>query len=427
MGLSTEDANGETTEHQSGHRPSRPRPEGFLAAVGHRNAEVPVGAPRGDAATIGALDQAALQQVRLVDVLDRVARLTHGHGEGPDAHGSAVELVDDKAEVIAVGAVEADVVYALHLERGVGRLLVYLSIADDLGVVAHALEEPVRDPRRASAAAGELRRPILGDRDSEYLRVPHHDFLQLMRRVVVESGREPEAIEQGLGHEPGAGGSANQGEARDVHPDGACRGSLPEDDIHRVVLHRRIEDLLNLPVQAMDLVYKKEIAVIERGEDGRHIPRPLQARPAGGREADAHLRREDAAQARLPEPRWPGKEYVVQCLFALLGCLHEDSQVVLEPLLPDELVEVARPERRLVVFEEGLRVERVLSGGLFLDALPANGEVVHLFHAQRLLPIRRKASLMYLSTLSWGGMLLSAFSASSREYPSPVSASRASM
>ena len=41
-----------------------------------RNAEVIVGPARGDAAAAGTLDEAALQQVGLVDVLHSVARLT---------------------------------------------------------------------------------------------------------------------------------------------------------------------------------------------------------------------------------------------------------------------------------------------------------------------------------------------------------------
>ena len=39
------------------------------------DAEMLIGAARGDPASTGALYQAALQEVRLVDVLDRVARL----------------------------------------------------------------------------------------------------------------------------------------------------------------------------------------------------------------------------------------------------------------------------------------------------------------------------------------------------------------
>src|SRR5829696_9589629 len=78
-----------------------------------------------------------------------------------------------------------------------------------------------------------------------------------------------------------------------------------------------------------------------------------------------------------------------------------------------ELAESGRPRDVLVRF--------------LIPPLVPDGEVVHLFRAQRLLPIRRNASLMYFSTESCGGTSLSAFSASSSLYPSAVSASLASM
>src|SRR5687767_4186967 len=128
----------------------------WLARAGHRDAEVAVGPPGGDASSRGALDQAALQQVRLVDVLDRVACLTQGYRERPHSDRPSLELVDDETKVVAVGAVQAQVVHALHLQGGVGGLLVYSAVADDLGVVAHALEQAVGDARGAAAAAREL-------------------------------------------------------------------------------------------------------------------------------------------------------------------------------------------------------------------------------------------------------------------------------
>src|SRR3712207_5849387 len=133
-----------------------------------------------------------------------------------------------------------------------------------------------------AAAAGELLGASVGDRDTEYPGVSHNYLLEVLRRVVVESRREAEAAEQGLSHEPCAGSGTHEGEVRDVHPYRARRRSLAEHDVHSEILHRRVEDLLDLPVQAVDLVYKQEVALLERGQDRRHVPRPLQARTARG-------------------------------------------------------------------------------------------------------------------------------------------------
>jgi hypothetical protein len=47
---------------------------------------------------------------------------------------------------------------------------------------------------------------------------------------------------------------------------------------------------------------------------------------------------------------------VVERLPPPFGGLDEDPQVLLELLLPDELLEASRPERGLVVLEERLRI-----------------------------------------------------------------------
>src|SRR5215204_433234 len=152
-------------------------PHAALSAVRDADAEVAVGPLRCDPASWGALDQATLQQVGFVDILDGIARLAEGHGDRTDADRPAVELVYDEPEVIPVGPVEAEVVDALHVERRVCRLFVYITVADDLGVVAHPLEEPIDDAGRPAATSRELAGAAFRDRDTEYLRVADHDLL----------------------------------------------------------------------------------------------------------------------------------------------------------------------------------------------------------------------------------------------------------
>src|SRR5215203_1424559 len=377
-----------------------------------------------DSSARRALDEAALQQVWLVYVLDGVACLSQGHGDGADADGTAIELVDYEPEIVPVSPVEAELVHALHLERGVGRLLVDLALAHHLGVVSYPLEEPVHDTRRAAAAAGELARAALGDRHIEYARVAGYYLLQFLGAVVLQPLRDAEAVEQGFRKQALPGRRADQRELRQVYPDGAGRRPLTEHDVHREVLHRGVEDLFYLPVEAVDLVYKQEVTRFERRQNGRHVPGLLQRRTAARPQTHPHLLGEYAAQGGLAKPRRTIEQYVIQGLPPLLGRRDEDLEVLLERLLPDELVERARPERGFVVPRVGLGVERMLPEiretggpcyvlvGLVL-LLASYGEVVHLPGAQRLLPICRNASFMYFSTESCGGTSFSAFSASS--------------
>src|SRR5215212_851097 len=160
---------------------------------------MPVSPVRGDPAPWGPLYEAALEQVRFVDVLHGVARLAEGHGDGADADRAAVELINDEPEVVPVGPVESELVHTLHVERSVGCLLVDLALTHDLGVVAHPLEEPVDDAWRAATAARKLASATFRYRNIEYARVAGHDLLQVLGSVVLEPLGDAEAVEQGLG------------------------------------------------------------------------------------------------------------------------------------------------------------------------------------------------------------------------------------
>ena len=66
-----------------------------------------VGAPGGRPAARGAVEEAELQEVGLVDVLDGVGLLGDGRSQGVHADRPAPELVDDGQKESAVHLVEA--------------------------------------------------------------------------------------------------------------------------------------------------------------------------------------------------------------------------------------------------------------------------------------------------------------------------------
>ena len=72
---------------------------------------------RHDPSARGALDEAELQEIRLVDVLDRVRLLAERHGERGQADRAAVEALDDRAQELAVGPLEPVGVDLEQLER----------------------------------------------------------------------------------------------------------------------------------------------------------------------------------------------------------------------------------------------------------------------------------------------------------------------
>ena len=74
-----------------------------------------VGAAGGDAAARGALEESLLDQVGLVEVLERPGVLADRDGQRLDAGGAAVVVLDQRAQDLAVDVVEAELV---DLEQG---------------------------------------------------------------------------------------------------------------------------------------------------------------------------------------------------------------------------------------------------------------------------------------------------------------------
>src|SRR5262249_27060488 len=131
---------------------------------------------------------------------------------------------------------------------------------------------------------------------------------------------------------------------------------LPDHEVELEVLHRRIEDLLDDVVETVDLVDEEDLPALEVREDRREIARPLEDGPGRGPDPDRELVRDDVRERRLPEPGGTVEENVVEHVAPRTrrGDLH--PQVLADRLLPDVVVERARPERRL---DEDLVVHRL--------------------------------------------------------------------
>src|ERR671936_1570562 len=92
-----------------------------------------------------ALDEAELEEVRLVDVLDRLLLLAEGDRERGEPDRPAAELDRDRFEQVAVGALEADPVDLVELERLERDVERDRALVAHLGDVADTAQDPVGD------------------------------------------------------------------------------------------------------------------------------------------------------------------------------------------------------------------------------------------------------------------------------------------
>ena len=176
----------------------------------------------------------------------------------------------------------------------------------------------------------DLGRGVVLDRDAEDAGGAAHDHRQLLGLVVAEPERQAEAVAQRRRQQAGAGGRADERERRQVERQRPRGRPLADDDVEPEVLERRIEDLLDRAVDAVDLVDEEDVTQLEAGEDRGHVALPLERRPGDVADADAELLADDLRERRLAEPGRPDEQHVVERLAARLGGRERDRELFLD-------------------------------------------------------------------------------------------------
>ena len=82
--------------------------------------------------------------------------------------------------------------------------------------------------------------------------------------VVAEPERHAEAVAERRRQQARARRRADERERRQVERQRARGRALADDDVEPEVLERRVEDLLDRAVQAVDLVDEEDVALLER-------------------------------------------------------------------------------------------------------------------------------------------------------------------
>ncbi len=320
-----------------------------------RQAQVRVGLGAGEAAARGALDEALLHQERLDHVLDGVARLGDGVGEGLDAGRAAAVVVDQGRQIAAVEGVEAERIDVEAGEGAGGDRPIDERRGVGGGEVAHTAQQAAGDPGRAAGARGDFGGAIGGEGEAHLAGGLGEHGRQLGLGVEVEAQGNAEAVAQGIGEQAGSGGGGDEGEGGQIDADRPRARSGADHQIEGVILHRRIEDLLDVGGEAMDLVDEQDIARLEVGQDGGEIAGLGQHRPGGGAEADAELAGDDLGEGRLAEAGRAEQQDMVERLAAGAGGVDVDAQIGLGLLLADEFGERLGTQRAVGGVGRGAR------------------------------------------------------------------------
>jgi hypothetical protein len=160
---------------------------------------------------------------------------------------------------------------------------------------------------------------------------------------------DAEAGAQRPGQQAGARRRPDQGEFLQRHLHRPRARPLADEDVELVVLHRRIEDLLDHRRQAVDLVDEEDLVLLQVGEHGGEVARLLDHRPGGRAHRHAELVADHVGERRLAEAGRAVEQDVIERLGAASRGGDRHLQVVADAILADVVVERARAEARFVL------------------------------------------------------------------------------
>src|SRR5690606_16303406 len=139
-----------------------------------------------------ALQQAALDQERLVHLFERRPILSHGSSQRVEPHRSPHELLDDGSQYGPVTSVEAPSVDPQCIEGCPGAPERDNGIARHLRVVAHPAQKALGYPHGAPGAVAYLEGSLSVELEAKQRCVATHAESQLVARVVLEVFDDPE-------------------------------------------------------------------------------------------------------------------------------------------------------------------------------------------------------------------------------------------
>jgi hypothetical protein len=165
-----------------------------------------------------------------------------------------------------------------------------------------------------------------------------------MLRVEVEPVGGPEPVAQWAADPACPGRRADQGERLQAQSQRSRRWALADHHVERVVLHRRVEDLLDRPVEPVDLIDEQDVPLLQRREDRREVAGSLDRRSRGVLDVDPEFARDDRREGRLAESGWAVQEDMVGGLSPSPCRCQQDRQVGLDLALADVLVQGPRSQ-----------------------------------------------------------------------------------
>ena len=141
---------------------------------------------RGHTPARRAVQEAELNQIRLIDFFDGIGLLGNRRRNSVQPHRPAAIFFEDRQHDFLVDFVKAVAVHFQQVQRGLRHGLRDPAVGAHLRVIAHAAQQAIGDARRSAAAAREFFGRVVVDAHGEQPRRTLHDDGQLVHRIGIE-------------------------------------------------------------------------------------------------------------------------------------------------------------------------------------------------------------------------------------------------
>ena len=125
-----------------------------------------------------------------------------------------------------------------------------------LGKIPHPLQKTIRQTRCSPGTLRQFNGALRFDLHLQNLSRPHDDRCQFLLRIKFQMVDHAKAIPKRRSQHSCACRRADQREFRKIQTNRSGCRSFSDHNIDGIVFHRRIEHLLHLTVQPMDLIHK---------------------------------------------------------------------------------------------------------------------------------------------------------------------------
>ena len=179
-----------------------------------------------------------------------------------------------------------------RFERGLRHRLRDAAVGAHLRVIADAAQQAVGDARRPPAAARDLLGRAVLDRDTSSSCAERCTIVfNSSTRVRIQPQHQPEAAAQRRADQALPRGRADRGELRHRQRMRARARARAHQDIDAEILQRRVEHLLHVRQQAVNLVDEEDLVQPDVAEDAGEVELLLQDRAGGRGERDFRVPR----------------------------------------------------------------------------------------------------------------------------------------